>query len=64
MLEGTDPGAVIIIDFPNRNSVEAWYRSEAYQAIIPLRTENSDGIVLALEGVDDDHVATDVLQQT
>ena len=32
------------------------------QAILPLRTRNSDGEVLLIDGVDDDHKATDILQ--
>jgi hypothetical protein len=38
-----------------------WYESPAYQAILPLRADNSVGTVLLVDGVDDDHRATDVL---
>jgi Domain of unknown function (DUF1330) len=38
-----------------------WYDSEAYQKILPLRTNNSTCTLLPIDGVDDDHRATDVL---
>src|SRR5262245_8586907 len=59
--EGTDPGVVIIIEFPDRTQATRWYDSDAYQRILPLRTKNSIGTVLLIDGVDDDHRATDVL---
>ncbi|MGH1564755.1 DUF1330 domain-containing protein [Mumia sp. DW29H23] len=60
-VEGEWPGTVIIIQFPDREHVEAWYASEAYQAILPLRTENSASDVIVVDGVDETHRATDVL---
>jgi uncharacterized protein (DUF1330 family) len=60
--EGASPGTLIVIEFPDRAAVEGWYRSAAYQAILPLRTENSESNVFFIEGVDRDHLATDVLQ--
>jgi len=62
MLEGTSPGTFIVIEFPDRSRAEAWYASAAYQAILPLRTENSQSTVFLIDGVGRDHVATDVLQ--
>jgi uncharacterized protein (DUF1330 family) len=61
MREGADPGDVIIIEFPDRAHAAQWYESPAYQAILPLRTDNSVSTVLLIDGVDDDHRATDVL---
>lgn len=29
----------VVIQFPDRDSAENWYRSEAYQAIIPTRDQ-------------------------
>ncbi|TDD62575.1 DUF1330 domain-containing protein [Kribbella antibiotica] len=60
-LEGEWAGTLIVIEFPDRASVLGWYESPAYQAILPLRTKNSDGITMVLEGVDRSHKATDVL---
>ena len=61
VLEGTDPGTVIVIEFPNRAHAEAWYASDAYREILPLRTENTVSTVFLVDGVDRDHKATDVL---
>jgi uncharacterized protein (DUF1330 family) len=62
VLEGSDPGTLIVIEFPSRAEAKGWYASAAYQAILPLRTEHSDGTVFIIDGVDRDHLATDVLR--
>jgi uncharacterized protein (DUF1330 family) len=59
--EGTNPGVMIVIEFPDRAHATQWYDSDAYQMILPLRTNNSVSTVLLIDGVDDDHRATDVL---
>ena len=64
MLEGTSPGTLIVIKFPDRAAAEEWYRSPAYQAIVPLRADHSDGSIFLIDGVGRDHVATDVLAAT
>jgi uncharacterized protein (DUF1330 family) len=61
VLEGKNPGAVVIIEFPDRTHAENWYKSAAYQEILPLRTENSVSTIFLIEGVDRTHRATDVL---
>lgn len=61
VLEGTWSGDLIIIEFPDRDRAHGWYRSEAYQRILPLRLNNAEGDVLIVEGVSEDHRATDVL---
>ena len=61
VLEGKSPGTLVVIEFPHVDAAQQWYRSSAYQAILPLRTENSDSIVFIIEGVGSDHLATDVL---
>ena len=60
-LEGTWRGDLIIIGFPDREHAHQWYRSPAYQAILPLRTDNSIGDVILIDTVPSDHLATDVL---
>ena len=64
MLEGTDPGTLIVIEFPDHDAAEDWYASPAYQAILPLRTGNSDGTTFLVDGVGRDHRAVDVLVDT
>jgi len=59
--EGVSPGTLIVIEFPDGDAAERWYSSDAYQAILPLRTENSISNVFFVDGVDRDHLATDVL---
>jgi uncharacterized protein (DUF1330 family) len=63
VLEGIWPGHLIIIEFPDRESARAWYQSSAYQQILPLRTNNSDGDVILADGVPENHRATDVLER-
>jgi uncharacterized protein (DUF1330 family) len=59
--EGDWPGAVIVIEFPDRARATAWYESPAYQEILPLRTGNAEGMAILVDGVTPDHRATDVL---
>lgn len=59
--EGSFRGDVIVIEFPDRTRAEGWYESAAYREIISLRTENSEGWVVLVDGVPADHRATDVL---
>ena len=49
--EGPWPGTVVIIEFPDVDAAQAWYHSPAYQAILPLRTDNIEGSALIVEGV-------------
>jgi uncharacterized protein (DUF1330 family) len=60
-LEGTFPGDLIVIAFPDRQAARAWYGSPAYQAILPKRLGSSQGEVFLIDGVDSDHSATDIL---
>ncbi|MCV0396029.1 MAG: DUF1330 domain-containing protein [Rhizobiaceae bacterium] len=61
VLEGELPGDLIVIAFPDRAAAEGWYASAAYRDILPLRTRNSKGVAVLIDGVDADHKATDVL---
>ncbi|WP_181780376.1 DUF1330 domain-containing protein [Pseudonocardia pini] len=61
VLEGEFPGALVVIGFPGLEQARAWYRSPAYQEILPLRTRNSDGIAMIVQGVEPDHRGTDIL---
>lgn len=60
--EGPANGNIVVIEFPDYQAVQGWYDSPAYQAILPLRTENSVGVAVLAEGCGDDHVSTDVLK--
>lgn len=61
MFEGTSPGTVVVIEFPDHHHAEGWYTSPAYQEIVPLRAEHSDSTIFLIDGVDRDHAATDVI---
>lgn len=60
-LEGRFEGDLVVIAFDGRAEAEGWYRSTEYAAILPLRTANAEGEVFLIDGVDDDHRATDIL---
>ena len=61
VMEGDWPGTIIIIEFPSRAQAQAWYKSDAYQEILALRTDNSRSDIILVDGVSPDHLATDVL---
>ncbi|WP_280265164.1 DUF1330 domain-containing protein [Nocardia wallacei] len=61
VVEGPVDGRAIVIEFPDYDAAQAWYASPEYQAILPLRTNNSDSVGILADHCGDDHVATDIL---
>ncbi|MBP2302238.1 DUF1330 domain-containing protein [Azospirillum picis] len=61
VLEGHWSGDLVVIAFPDRDSALRWYRSPAYQRILPLRLANAEGDVCLIDTVPDGHRATDIL---
>jgi uncharacterized protein (DUF1330 family) len=59
--EGEFSGDLIVIEFPDRDHAVGWYESPAYREIVALRTENTTGWVVLVDGVPADHRATDIL---
>lgn len=57
VLEGTWPGTIVIIEFPDVDAAHAWYGSPAYQEILPLRTRNMDADAIIVPGVGPDYDA-------
>ncbi|MGW7332047.1 DUF1330 domain-containing protein [Streptomyces sp. NPDC054840] len=57
VMEGPFPGTVVVIAFPDIESARAWYASDAYQAILPLRTDHIAGEAVLVEGVPADYDA-------
>jgi uncharacterized protein (DUF1330 family) len=51
VVEGTWPGSVVILEFPDTEAARAWYESPAYQEILPLRTNHIEGDVILVDGV-------------
>ena len=41
----------VILEFPSREAFRAWYDSDAYQAILPLRLESTPGTLIVVDGV-------------
>ncbi|MFF5615794.1 DUF1330 domain-containing protein [Streptomyces albidoflavus] len=52
-VEGTWPGAVVMIGFPDLPQARAWWNSPAYQEIAPLRSRHIEGDIILVEGVPD-----------
>jgi uncharacterized protein (DUF1330 family) len=61
-LEGAWSGDLIVIEFPDMASAKGWYDSPSYQEIKRLRSDNTTGTVLLVEGVPSGHRATDILR--
>lgn len=57
--EGEWDGDIVIIRFPGLDAATAWYDSPGYQAILSLRTENSESIVTIVDGVRPGHRGID-----
>ncbi|NYT37093.1 DUF1330 domain-containing protein [Allopusillimonas soli] len=60
-LEGAWSGDLVVIEFPSMEQAQAWYNSDAYAAIRPLRTANTEGDVLLVQGVAEGHKGADIL---
>lgn len=51
-VEGTPAGArVVILGFPDRAALMAWYDSPAYQAVIGKRLAATEGFAVICEGL-------------
>ncbi|MCP9623193.1 DUF1330 domain-containing protein [Nocardia otitidiscaviarum] len=55
VVEGSWPGSMVLIEFPDLPTARAWYDSPAYQAILRLRADHIDGDLLLIEGVGPDY---------
>jgi uncharacterized protein (DUF1330 family) len=53
--EGAHPGTIVIIEFPRMVEARSWYRSPAYQEILPLRTRHIERDLVLVEGVEPGH---------
>jgi len=50
-----------VVEFPSTNGAANWCHSDAYQAIVALRADNSNSTILTIEAVPAGHLATDIL---
>jgi uncharacterized protein (DUF1330 family) len=55
VLEGAWPGNLVIIEFETLTLAHAWYDSDAYRAIRPLRTRHIRADVGLVPGVEPNH---------
>jgi len=53
--EGTWPGTIVILEFPDVDKARAWYESPAYQEILPLRTRHIEAETIIVPGVPADY---------
>ena len=44
-MEGDPEHLSVVLRFPDMAALRGWYDSPEYQKILPLRTDNSEGIV-------------------
>jgi uncharacterized protein (DUF1330 family) len=49
VLEGAPGARTVVLEFESRAKLEEWYNSDAYQAIIHHRTDNSEGWAIMIE---------------
>ncbi|MFF8864846.1 DUF1330 domain-containing protein [Streptomyces sp. NPDC015139] len=56
--EGAWPGHVVVIGFPSMTEARAWWDSDAYRAIAPLRSRHIEGDIVFVPGVAEDYDAT------
>lgn len=41
---------LVVIEFPSRQAAEDWYKSPAYQKLLPLRLKSADGNFVIVDG--------------
>ncbi len=50
-IEGQPLPVTIVVKFPSKDAAKAWYQSDEYQAVVNLRTDNTEGFVVFVDGV-------------
>ncbi|MFI2205450.1 DUF1330 domain-containing protein [Streptomyces sp. NPDC020192] len=60
--EGSWPGHVVVIGFPSLAQARAWWDSEAYQEIAPLRSRHIEGDIILVPGVPEGYDAATTAQ--
>jgi uncharacterized protein (DUF1330 family) len=51
-LEGDDVDGAVVLSFPTFEEAEAWYHSDAYQAVLPSRLKGGDYQTFIIQGMD------------
>ncbi|MDX3094844.1 DUF1330 domain-containing protein [Streptomyces sp. ME01-24h] len=63
VVEGAWPGAVVLMEFPDRAAADRWYNSPEYQAILPLRTNNAISDIILVDSLPDGFTVRGFAQQ-
>ncbi|MFG1807602.1 DUF1330 domain-containing protein [Streptomyces sp. NPDC049040] len=63
VLEGVWPGLVVLMEFPDRDAADAWYNSPEYQAILPLRVNNSIADIVLIDSLPEGYTVRGFAQQ-
>ena len=50
VIEGDWAGRIVVLEFESIEAAWSWYRSDDYQAALPIRLRNSRGRMIAVEG--------------
>lgn len=50
-VEGNPAPLAVVLKFPTMAALKGWYESPEYQAILSLRTDNSEGDLIFAEGL-------------
>ena len=50
VLEGEWSSRIVVLEFDTLDAARTWYRSEDYQACLPIRHRTSRGRMIAVEG--------------
>jgi len=51
-IEGTAPGSrIVVLRFPDQAAAMAWYNSPAYQAVVQLRLDATEGFGILCDGM-------------
>jgi uncharacterized protein (DUF1330 family) len=50
VIEGNPHPVTVILKFESKDAMKAWYNSPEYQAVIGLRTDNSEGSMVLIDG--------------
>jgi len=51
VIEGAWPGSAVLMEFPDREAANAWYKSADYQAIAPLRIRNATSDLVLIDSL-------------
>ena len=62
VLEGRWGQDAILIEFPDREQMRAWYDSPDYQQILPLRTKHMTADIVVVDAVPNGYRAIDSLK--